>query len=188
MPLSGGGVHPIAYGRKGDLYRFYEINPQVLEFARSEFTFMEDSKARVETELGDARLLLEREKPNDFDVLAVDAFSADSIPVHLITREAMAVYRTHINDRGIIAFHVTNKFLSLAPLVELLAKDQGMHAVLVHDEAIGSPLRKTDWVLVAKNPAVLQQPAIRNAASPIGRTPNLRVWTDDFNNLLQVMK
>ncbi|WP_240786945.1 fused MFS/spermidine synthase [Ramlibacter rhizophilus] len=177
-----------AYGREGDLYRFYEINPQVLDFARREFTFLQESRARVETALGDARLLLEQERPNGFDVLAVDAFSADSIPIHLLTREAMAVYRSHIHEQGVIAFHVTNRFLALAPLVALLARDQGMHAALVHDEAVGSALRKTDWVLVARDPAVLQRPGLREAASPIEPAPSLRVWTDDFNNLLQVLK
>ena len=108
--------------------------------------------------------------------------------MHLLTREAMAIYRRHIGDNGIIAFHVTNRFLSLAPVVEKLAIDQGLHAVLIHDDAENLPWRMTDWVLVAKNKAILQQPAIRNASMPIRGIPSLGVWTDDFNNLFQVIK
>jgi hypothetical protein len=187
--LIGLGAGTLAvYGRPGDLYRFYEINPQVMEIADSEFSFMRNSQAKIETVLGDARLILEKESSNHFDVLAVDAFSGDSIPVHLLTREAMAIYARHISDDGIIAFHVTNRFLALAPVVQKLAVDQGLHAALIHDEAENLPWRKTDWVLVAKNKEMLQQPAIRHATTPITPIPSLGVWTDDFNNLFQVIK
>lgn len=187
--LIGLGAGTLAvYGRPGDLYRFYEINPQVVEIAQSEFSFMRNSQANIETVLGDARLILEREAANRFDVLAVDAFSGDAIPVHLLTREALAIYRRHINDNGIIAFHVTNRFLSLAPVVQKLAADQGLYAALIHDEAENRPWRKTDWVLVAKNAAMLRQPAILDATSKIIAIPSLGVWTDDFNNLFQVLK
>lgn len=187
--LIGLGAGTLAiYGKPGDFYRFYEINPQVINLAQHEFTFIQDSQASIETLLGDARLSLEKEVSNNFDVLAVDAFSGDSVPVHLITREAMKTYKRHISDSGIIAFHVTNRFLSLAPVVEKLALDQNMFAVLVHDEANDVPWSRTDWVLVAKNLAVLQQPAIVSATSKIAAIPALRVWTDDFNNLFQVIK
>jgi hypothetical protein len=187
--LIGLGAGTLAvYGRPGDLYRFYEINPQVIEVAQSEFSFMRDSRAKIETVLGDARLILEKEAPNRFDVLAVDAFSGDAIPVHLLTREAMAIYGRHISGDGIIAFHVTNRFLSLAPVVEKLAVDQGLHAALIHDEAKNLPWRETDWVLVAKNKELLQQPAIRDATTSIPTIPSLNVWTDDFNNLFQVIR
>jgi MFS family permease len=187
--LIGLGAGTLAiYGKPGDLYRFYEINPRVIDLAQHEFTFMQDSQASIETLLGDARLVLEKESSNNFDVLAVDAFSGDSIPVHLITREAMKTYKRHISDGGIIAFHVTNRFLSLAPVVEKLALDQNMVAVLVHDEANDVPWSRTDWVLVAKSRAVLQQQAIVSATSKIAAIPGLRVWTDDFNNLFQVIK
>jgi spermidine synthase len=176
------------YGKPGDLYRFYEINPQVVDLAQHEFTFMQNSHASIQTLVGDARLVLEKEVANNFDVLAVDAFSGDSIPVHLITREAMKTYKRHINANGVIAFHVTNRFLSLAPVVEKLALDQDMVAILIHDEASDVPWRKTDWVLVAKNQDALQQPAIASAASRITAIPGLHVWTDDFNNLFQVIK
>ena len=177
------------YGQPGDVYRFYEINPQVIALAQSEFSFMADSRARIDTVVGDARLALERELPQEFDVLAVDAFSGDSVPVHLITAEAMDVYLKHMKPDGIIAFHVTNRFLSLAPVVEKIASRKGLQVVLIHDEAEGNDaLRRTDWVLVARNPQVLQQDAIRTASTPIKPIAGLGVWTDDFNNLAEVLK
>jgi hypothetical protein len=121
-------------------------------------------------------------------VLAVDAFSGDSIPVHLITREAMTIYLRHIKPDGIVAFHVTNRFLSLVPVVERLATDQNAYAVLVRDPARGASIRTTDWVLVAKDRAVLERPGIRDAAKPIEPVPGARPWTDDFNNLFEGMK
>jgi hypothetical protein len=176
------------YGQPGDVYRFYEINPQVIELARCEFTFVGDSKARIEIVQGDARLSLEKEEPQEFDVLAIDAFSGDSVPIHLITREAVAVYLHHMNRKGIIAFHVTNTFLSLAPVVQKIAAAHGLYSVLIHDEAMNSSLRKTDWVLIARDKRLLQTAAIRAAASPIKPIFGLATWTDDFNNLFDVLK
>ena len=176
------------WGRPGDVYRFYEINPQVIDFARSEFSFMDESQARVETVLGDARLSLEREAPQAFDVLAVDAFSGDSVPMHLITAEAMDVYLRHLDENGIIAFNVTNRFIWLPPVVREIARAKGLHAVLIHDEAEGTDLRRTDWMLVARKPQVLEQQRIRQAVTAVAPIPGLRAWTDDFNNLFQVLK
>ena len=113
-----------AYGSKGDVYRFYDINPGVIAIAQRDFTFLGDSDATIETPLGDARLTLEREPPQRFDVLAIDAFSSDAIPVHLITSEAVAIYQRHMKPGGVIAFHVTNRFLDLVPVVEALADAQ----------------------------------------------------------------
>lgn len=176
------------YGKAGDTYRMYEINPQVIELARSEFTFMADSAATIETVLGDARLSMEREAPQGFDVLAVDAFSGDSVPVHLITAEAMDVYLRHMKPDGIIAFHLTNRFLSLPPVVENIARAKGLAVALIRDENDNPLLRNTDWVLVSRNPEVLAQPAIRSRSTPIDGIPGLGVWTDDFNNLYAVLK
>lgn len=183
----GAGV-TAAYGRPGDLHRYYEINPQVIDLARTEFSFLSDSAARHELLLGDARLVLERESPQGYDVLAVDAFSGDSVPVHLITREALALYLRHVRDDGIVAFHVTNKHLELAPVVQRLALDAGLLSILVHDEATDSALRRTDWVLVSRRAAVLSRTEIIESARPFPQVPGLGVWTDDFNNLFQVLK
>src|SRR5512146_274950 len=167
-----------AYGRPMDVYRFYEINPQVVEIARREFSFLGDSRARIETVLGDARLNMERESPQHYDVLAIDAFSSDSIPVHLITMEAMAIYLRHIKPDGVIAFHVTNRFLRLAPVIKRIAGEYHLHTVLVSDDAEGSDLARTDWVLVARNGKILDRREIADAATDIEDIPGLRPWTD----------
>ncbi len=189
LGLIGVGAGTLAvYGRPGDVYRFYEINPQVNAIAQREFSFLKDSLASVDLVLGDARLSLEAQPPQHFNVLAVDAFSGDSVPVHLITREAMAVYLKHLAPQGIIAFHVTNQFLSLAPVVQRIAAAHGLHAVLIHDEARDSDLRRTDWVLVARNAASLQTDRLRASTVPIPTLPGLGTWSDDFNNLFEVLK
>ena len=188
--LIGLGAGTLAtYGRSGDVYRFYEINPQVFELADKEFSFLRDSAARIERVLGDARLALEREPVQGFDVLAVDAFSGDSVPVHLLTAEAMDAYLRHMKPDGVIAFHVTNRFLALSPVIARVAQARGLHAVLVHDEAEQAEwLRRTDWVLVARDPRVLKRDPMGQAAIPIEVQPGQRPWTDDFNNLLGALK
>ncbi|MBI2294528.1 MAG: fused MFS/spermidine synthase [Betaproteobacteria bacterium] len=176
------------YGRDGDVYRFYEINPQVVEVARKEFHFLGESAAKIETVLGDARLAMEREPAQNYDLLVVDAFSSDSIPVHLITREAMAVYLKHVKPDGVVAFHVTNRFLRLAPVVKRIADEHRLHAALIVDEPEDSDLAKTDWVLVVRNQSLLERPEIAQFVSAIEDIPGMRVWTDDFNNLFQILK
>ena len=176
------------YGRPGDVYRFYELNPQVVQIARKEFSYLSDSRALIEIVLGDARLNMEREAPQNYDVIAVDAFSSDSIPVHLITREAMAVYLKHLKPDGVIAFHVTNRFLRLAPVVKMIADEQGLQALLIVDEAEESDLAKTDWVLVTRNGKLLAREEIASAATAIDTIPRLGVWTDDYNNLFRILK
>ncbi|MBK6406875.1 MAG: fused MFS/spermidine synthase, partial [Holophagales bacterium] len=119
-------------GRSGDRFRFYEINPLVIDLARSEFTYLAQCKAEVSVVLGDARLSLEREPPQRFDILVVDAFSGDSIPVHLLTREAFALYQRHLAPGGVLAVHCSNRFLNLPPVVALAAKSRGLEARVVH--------------------------------------------------------
>ena len=177
------------YGRGGDLYRFYEINPQVVDIAWKEFSFLPASAARIETVPGDARLALEREPPQHYDLLVIDAFSSDSIPVHLITKEAISVYLRHLKPDGVIAFHVTNRFLNLAPVVKRIAEEHRLRAALIADEADDdSELATTDWVLVARNPALLGRPEIARFTSEIEDIPGMSAWTDDFNNLFRILK
>jgi len=179
-----------AWGRKGDVYRFYEINPDVIAVAQREFTYLGDSAATIEMSLGDARLNLEREAPQNLDVLAVDAFSSDAIPVHLITKEALAAYLRHMKPDGIVAFHVSNRFLDLVPVVGRIAKENGAHAVVVYDLG-GEDDDKTqsDWVLVSRDPKALAAPQIK-AGKPEApeERPEWRTWTDDYSNLVQILK
>jgi MFS family permease len=177
-----------SYGTPGDLYRFYDINPAVIRIAREYFTYLAQSEATIETPLGDARLTLEREPAADLDILAVDAFSSDAIPVHLITSEALALYAKHVKPTGVIAFHVTNRFLDLVPVVAALADARGMQAVYIHDEGLDVLASRSDWVLVSGNRELLAKTQIADAATPIERRPDWRLWTDDFNNLFQVLR
>jgi SAM-dependent methyltransferase len=185
----GLGVGTIAaYGSKGDVYRFYDINPGVIDIARRDFTYLSKSDATIELPLGDARLKLEREAPQQFDVLAIDAFSSDAIPVHLITREAVEVYLKHMRPDGVIAFHVTNRYLDLVPVVEGIAHALDLHATWVSDpgnDPLGNP---SSWVLLAKDPDRLNHPRLTEAALAIDARRDWRLWTDDFNNLVQVLK
>ena len=189
--LGAGSI--IAYARKGDTFRFYEINPQVVELAQREFTFMADSPAKTEVVLGDGRLSLEREASQQFDVLAMDAFSGDSIPLHLLTREAMAIYLRHLKPGGVLAFQATNRFIDIAPVVASLAGEHGLTAVLISDSA-GSEegadywISGTDQILVSSNRALLESEKISAAAKVLTAPPGFRIWTDSFNNLLRVLK
>jgi spermidine synthase len=166
----------------------YEINPEVFTLADREFSFLADSPARIERVAGDARLALEREPPQQFDVLAVDAFSGDSVPAHLLTAQALELYLRHLRDGGIVAFHLTNRFLDLPPVVERIASESGLAVALVHDAAEDSHLRATDWVLVASDPATLQRPGLAGATRRIEPKPGLRAWTDDYSNLFKLLK
>ena len=181
-----------AYGRPGDVYRFYDIDPRVVQLARREFSFLGDSQAKVEVALGDARLTLEREPPQNFDVLAVDAFSSDAIPVHLITREALGIYLRHMKPDGIVAFHVSNRFLDLIPVVARIAKEQGAAAVLVNDDPDDedeSLRSRSDWVLVSRDPAALKrEPIVEGGGIEAEDRPRWRTWTDDYSNLIQILK
>ena len=185
----GLGTGTIAsYGRQGDTYRFYDINPQVVTVAKRDFTYLSDSGARIEVAIGDARLNLEREPAQGFDVLAVDAFSSDSIPVHLITREALAVYLRHMKPDGIVAFHVSNRFLNLVPVVARLAQEHGAHAVLVDEESDDDRTTST-WVLVSRDKKALERPEIVEAGATGPETrDDWRTWTDDYSNLVQILK
>jgi len=161
--------------------------------ARRHFGYLGATTARLDFEIGDARLSLERELkrrgPRGYDVLAIDAFSSDSIPVHLITREAVELYARHIADDGIIAIHISNRFLDLKPVLANIAQATGLAARLVTDTPEDdSAASSTDWVLLARDTAVLDDPRIAGRAEPLVPVPGFSLWTDQFNNLLDVLK
>jgi hypothetical protein len=187
--IIGLGTGTIAtYGRAGDVYRFYDINPQVVTIAYRDFTYLNDSAAKIEIGLGDARLNLEREAPQKFDVLAVDAFSSDSIPVHLITLEAVQIYMKHMKDDGVIAFHVSNRFLDLKPVLEQIAKELKLESAWAHEVAKDDNDRTvSDWVLLTKDKSFLLRDQILDTTY-IVPPQSWRLWTDDYNNLLQVLR
>jgi hypothetical protein len=177
-----------AYGLPGDRIRFYEINPAVEPIARNVFTYIRDSGAQVTIVEGDARTSLAREAPQKFNVLVVDAFSGDAIPLHLLTAEALALYRRNLAPGGILAFHISNQHVDLEPAIALLAQSAGMKAMRV------SSLSNDDrgefsayWVLVSDNAAFFSQPEVAATARPPVLKPGLRLWTDDYSSLLPLL-
>jgi SAM-dependent methyltransferase len=182
-----------AWMKPGDELVFYEISPRVVDIARREFTFLQDSPARTEVILGDGRLSLEREAPRGYDVLGIDAFSGDSIPMHLVTREAMAIYLKHLKPDGVIVFQATNRFIDLLPVVQRLAAEFGLEAMNVSDVPDGADgaeywYSSTDQIIVTRNQQLLEWPRIAEAAEEIEEKPGLPVFTDAHHNLLRILK
>jgi len=178
-----------AYGRKGDYYRFYEINPLVIRAAREKFTYLADCEAEVEIVEGDARLSMQREPDQHFDVLILDAFSGDSIPAHLLTREAFRIYYRHLKPGGILAVHISNRYLNLAPLLTKTAAETGRASRTIispGDPAEGT--HRATWVLITEDNGRLEAPAFQANAVKIEPPGRLRVWTDDYSNLLAVLR
>ncbi len=179
----------LAYSRPGDVVRIYEINPLVLDLARREFTYIQDSPAQVETALGDGRLLLEREAPQGFDILVMDAFSGDSVPVHLVTREAFRTYRRHLRPGGILAVNITNRYLDLQPVMAAAAREMGRVALVfsyapMEDESM---CFGNTWALLVE-PATRREMPLLGAGVEIEPRPGFRTWTDDFSNMLRILK
>jgi SAM-dependent methyltransferase len=178
-----------AYGRAGDVFRFYDINPRVVELARSEFSFLKDSPARVEVALGDARLSLEREPPQNFDVLALDAFSSDAIPVHLLTVEAFRAYLRQLRPGGVLAVHISNRYLDLVPVVQQAARQLSLELREVdNDDDDDAGVYRSDWLLLSASPAAFEGPLLRDAAQRIDADPRVRLWTDDYSDLYRILK
>jgi SAM-dependent methyltransferase len=182
-----------AWMKPGDALVFYEISPRVVDIARREFTFLSDTPAKTEVILGDGRLSLEREPPRGYDVLGIDAFSGDSIPMHLVTREAMALYVKHLKPDGVIVFQATNRFIDLLPVVKRLAAEFGLEAVNVADspETSDGPAywySSTDQVIVTRNKKLLAWPKVADAAVAIEDRADLPTFTDAHHNLLRILK
>jgi spermidine synthase len=178
-----------AYGRPGDRFRFYEINPLVEPIARNLFTYIADSPAQISVVQGDGRASLEREPPQGFDLLVVDAFSGDAIPLHLLTQQAMRTYRRHLASGGVIAFHVSNSYLDLAPEIRRLADSVEMQARLVESSSVPADGEyRATWVLVSADAEFFTNPGVEAATTTIPEQPGLRLWTDDYSSLLPIMR
>jgi len=183
-----------AYGQPGDVFRFYDVNPDVAAIAQGWFSFLKDSPAQVQVVLGDARIQLERElaagHPQNFDVLAVDAFSSDAIPIHLLTAECADVYRRHLKPDGVLALHTSNRSLDLQPVARGMAEHLGWQTLFINssdDAAAGES--SSDWVLITSNQALLEEPALADEDTQWD-DPRARplLWTDDFSSLWRVLK
>lgn len=179
-----------AYARAGDIFRIYEINPFVVRLAQTEFTYLRDSRARVEIAVGDGRLAIESEQDQKFDLLVMDAFSGDSVPVHLITLEAFRAYFRHLKTNGILAVNISNRYLDLAPVVGAAAAGLGRVALRYYFEPVdGDPICYTsDWALILGRTALTAYPQLRDGAEGIPRDTGFRPWTDDYSGILTILR
>jgi hypothetical protein len=186
----------VSYGRPGDDYYLYEINPIVIDLAQGKgdyFSFLKDSQANLTTILGDARISLEEEMAEghvqNFDVLVLDTFSSDSIPVHLATKEAFALYLAHLAPGGILAVHITNLHLDLQPVFWQLAQYYGLSMVRVNYGGDSKGGYISHWILLTRDPALLEIPAIKvHTVDLSGYSTAIKLWTDDYSNLFQILK
>jgi hypothetical protein len=176
------------YGRPGDVYRFYEINPLVVKVAKTEFSYLNDTAAGVEVVLGDARLSMEREPSQRYDVFVVDAFSGDSIPAHLLTREALDLYLRHLERDGVLAFHITNWYIDLKPVLGRHAMETGMKTLSVVTEGNKETgAAYTRWVLLSADPENFRKSPISGAGTPLPASPDMPLWTDDYSSLIPLL-
>ncbi len=195
--LVGMGVATLAtLAQRGDVFRFYEINPDVYKWSagsRPYFTNLRDSRATIEVVLGDGRLSLEREaargEPQNFDLLVLDAFSSDAIPMHLLTREAFLVYSTHLRSpKSVIAVHISNNTLDLRPVLAAIAGEFHFDALQVTPFIPSSPFSESNWVLLSRDPASLAIPDVQHDSRPLSSNAKPLLWTDDYCNLLRVLR
>jgi signal transduction histidine kinase len=193
----GMGVGTLAaYGRPGDTFRFYELNPQVIGYStgpKPYFTYIRDSAARVEIVPGDARLSLEREfnetGSQKFDVLFVDAFSSDSVPLHLLTQEAIEIYLKHLRSpNSVLIFHISNRMLDLSPVVAALTAYNHLAAVRLHKPHGVDMADKSDWILLSRDPSALAINSFQGHLDSLPSPNPKMLWTDDFSNLFKVLR
>ena len=199
QPLRAGviglGVGTLAeYGKAGDTIRFYEIDPKVISIAHDTryFTYLRDSQAKVEIVEGDARLSMERELKESgsekYDIFIVDAFSGDSIPTHLLDKEAIELYLQHLNPGGVMAFHISNKYLNLEPVLWRISDTLGLKGIYVLGTANGPLDFPSFWVMLSRDDTVLKDPKVALMTRALQGPPGFRLWTDDYSNLFQVIR
>jgi spermidine synthase len=188
----GLGVGTVAaWGRAGDEIVFYELNPAILDFARRYFTFLDDSPARTRVVLGDARLSLEHEMIDSanhgtYDLIAVDAFSGDAVPVHLLTRECFDLYLRALAPSGVLAIHISNRHLDLGPPVRGLVAEAGLSAVEVRTANTDGNTLVSDWVLISADAGFLER-AMGRGGVRLGDQPQV-VWTDHYNSIVRLLR
>lgn len=177
-----------AYGHAGDRYTFYEINPLDVQIAKEQFDFLRDSPANISIVLGDARLSLDRGAPQGFDVLAVDAFSGDSIPVHLLTREAFELYFRELKPGGMLAVHISNNYLNLEPVVRAAAASLSKEAVrITNSDDHPNGVYAATWILVGTGAAFAARPEIEEDGTVLPSAGG-NLWTDDYSSLFPLLK
>jgi hypothetical protein len=179
-----------AYGRMGDRFTFYEINPLVIRVASSQFDFLRDSRAHIDIVPGDARISLEHQPIQNFDVLLADAFSGDAIPVHLLTLESFQLYFRHLKPDGLLAVHISNKFLDLKPVVEAAAQSLGMRTkTITNDADQGNYIYTATWVLLSRQGSPWPEDEGTDALPHWSRSNVVvRPWTDDYSSLIRLLR
>ncbi|MDY7011633.1 MAG: fused MFS/spermidine synthase [Planctomycetota bacterium] len=187
----GLGVGTIsAYGKKGDRIRFYEINPAVEQIARTRFSYLSDCRGEVDVIMGDARLSMEAETPQEFDLLVLDAFSGGAVPVHLLTVEAFEIFLEHLKSDGVIAMHVSSVHLDLQSVIWKIARRLGLKTAWIqNDENDTEGIFASDWILLTRDESFINQKVIQIAATPPkSDLARIDLWTDDHINLFQILK
>jgi hypothetical protein len=190
LGLGAGNLN--SYCRPSDHYTFYEINPQVITFARQHFTYLDHCPQHTIL-TGDARLTLTQQKNQNqlqqFDILVADAFSDDSIPVHLLTQEAIQIYLDHLHPDGILAINISNRYLILDPIIKQVAGHFQLHLAII--KTSGSEKNKSTgayWAILSQNEELITHPDIQAAADDLTTIKPLPLWTDDYSNLFQVLR
>ena len=185
----GAGV-TAALARVGDTLHYYEINPLVVEIANRDFSFLRGCPAHRELYMGDGRLVLENMPGEQLDFLAMDAFSSDAVPVHLLTKEAYAIYARHLKPNGVLAINISNRYLDLAPVVAQVTADLGWSGIAVYDDGYDQPYYYgSTWTLVSRDPSIFKHHNFDSAdLEPLKPRRNFRAWTDDYSNIIQILK
>jgi SAM-dependent methyltransferase len=196
--MVGLGTGTVAvFGRPGDYLRIYEINPEVVRLAGSRFSYLSNSRAQVEIVLGDARLALDNEPSQNFDLLALDAFNSDAIPVHLLTREAFELYSRHVKTNGVIAVHISNRYLDLQPVIRNVAKEFNFKLAIIdfEEDETGEDgegewwVYSSTWALLTRNEEILNRPDIQDFVNEAStNAPVIPLWTDDFASIFQILE
>ena len=183
-----------SHGKPGDVYRFYDIDPKVVAISDKYFTYRKNSDAKTEVVLGDARIQMEREPDQNYDVIVLDAFSGDAIPAHLLTAEAIQVYERHLRKdengqpAGIIAVHISNRYLDLEPVVAALARKFRYTALLVHVEEGIDDDTASDWVLLTRNSDFITNPTVASLSEPLKPDKPEILWTDQYSSLWPIIQ
>ncbi len=177
-----------AYGRRGDYVCFYEMDPNVAALQGRYFTFLDDCRATVELVLGDARIRMERQEPQNFDFLVVDAFSSDAIPAHLLTREALTLYLSHLRPDGVLAFHTSNRYVDLLPVLKALAKTAGLRMYWFQNKtSYGAVNFSSEYVVMTRDPTFGSHPLVQQHAMAVEPIGKMILWTDQYSNLFDVL-
>lgn len=176
-----------AYGKPGDQYIFYEIDPAVVTVAQHTFTYLADSSATLSTYIGDARLVLEHQPTQQFDVLVIDAFSSDAIPIHLLTNEALSTYLRQLKHSGVLVIHISNRHVNLKPVIGALANHNALHLLNIEYNPSATLETPSDWVLLSRSSEALNKISLTGAETATQLSSG-RVWTDQYSSILPLLK